>query len=345
MLLSVILPVHNTAAYLPECVESIVNQCLNPDDFEIILVENASTDDSLDVCKELKERYSQNHIILIHTDTAGVGNARNLGMEASQGEYIHFIDSDDWIEGGMYSSLLSENKSNADLLITGLINDYEYRRIKKEAPSKLISCTNHAQISDFLLQVDNRQKVWCMNVIWNKWYKADVIRINNLKFRTDINLGEDFVFNCSFIEKIGTLKILPVAFYHYMHRGNVTLVNKFRIDVLYRRPIIYHEYCSLFEHYGILRYRKPDIDWLEGKLLFGSLYTVFNVDCNLRYSEKLAFIKEICESSYFALGFLYLKSSHSMYHKILLFLIEHKIYRLVYGMLFLRVKRREKFFK
>ena len=83
MLLSIILPVHNTATYLPKCIESIINQGLKCDDFEIILVENASTDNSLDVCKKLKEQYSKNNIVIIHTDVPGVSKARNIGIDIS----------------------------------------------------------------------------------------------------------------------------------------------------------------------------------------------------------------------------------------------------------------------
>ena len=342
MLLSVILPIHNTAAYLPDCIESVINQGLECNEFEIILVENASTDNSLEVCNTLKEKYVKNHITVIHTNTPGVGNARNLGIEASTGEYIHFIDSDDWIEKGMYSFLLSESVSDYyDLLITGIKNDYEGTSyIKEELPSTSIVCKGKEQLSDFLLQLDSKQKVWTLNVIWNKWYKAEIIKKFDIRFRTDINLGEDFVFNCAFFECMKTLKIASISFYHYMHRGDITLVNKFRTDILYRRPIIYNAYCKLCEQYGILSAKKREIDLLEGKLLFGSLYTVFNKDCKMTYRRKLDFIKEICESDYFSLlGKLYLKSSHMLYHKILDKAIFHyKNYMIVNGMLYLRIR-------
>lgn len=342
MLLSIILPVHNTATYLPKCIESIINQGLKCDDFEIILVENASTDNSLDVCKKLKEQYSKNNIVIIHTDVPGVSKARNIGIDISQGKYIHFIDSDDWIDSGMFSFLKSENVNDYDLLITGIINDYEKsHKTINEVATMPITCESRKQISDLLLQLDNKQKIWCLNVIWNKWYKAEVIKKCNIRFRDDINLGEDFVFNCSFMKKIGRLKITSAVYYHYMHRGNVTLVNKFRTDILYRRPIIYNAYCSLYEYYGILQNKKEYIDLLEGKLLFGSLYTIFNRDCYISYSEKLDFIKTICKSNYFALSIRYLKCSHSLYHKILYILIFARIYFAVYLVLFLKFKCQE----
>ena len=337
MLLSVILPVHNTARYLPKCIESIMNQKLGCDDFEIILVENASTDNSLEVCKYLKRKYVRNNITIIHTDIPGVGNARNLGIDASTGEYIHFIDSDDWIENGMYSFLQSENIQSYDILITGIKNDYEDRKyIEIEASSTSSTFKGWSQISNFLLQMDYRHKVWALNVIWNKWYKADLLRKYKIQFRDDINLGEDFVFNCHFFERINSLRISTASFYHYMHRSNITLVNKFRTDVLYRRPIIYNAYCSLYQHYNILLQKKHDIDKIEGKLLFGTLYSIFNKDCSITFQEKLNFIKEICESDYFVLGRQYLQSSRSFYHKILDKAISHHIYMFIYGVLWLR---------
>ena len=117
MVLSVILPIHNTARYLPVCVESIIKQGLDSDDFELILIENASTDDSLTVCHKLKELYADYLITVVHTDEPGVGNARNIGLKYAHGEYIHFIDTDDWIEKGMYLHLLSENSKKYDYLM------------------------------------------------------------------------------------------------------------------------------------------------------------------------------------------------------------------------------------
>lgn len=337
MLLSVIIPIHNTSEYLVKCVSSVIAQGLNNNDFEIILVENASTDNSLEVCKQLKTKYDKNNIVIIHTDTPGVSNARNLGIQSSHGKYISFIDSDDWIETGMYDYLLSEESRMYDLFITGIKNDYSHnKRQIEEVSSTIIICENTAHIKEFLSQMDTKQKVWTLNVIWNKLYKADILREHQILFREDINLGEDFVFNCLFFSRAQTIKVLNTSFYHYMHRGTVTLVNKFRTDVLFRRPIMYNAYCNLYRHYGIFEDNKLKIDLLEGKLLFGSLYTIFNRDCNLSFHCKLDFIKEICESKYFSLAGLYLTTSHSPYHKLLNTIIVHKNYIVLYIILYLK---------
>lgn len=340
MILSVILPVHNTAKYLPKCIESIVKQGLDSKDFEIIVVENASTDNSLAVCHRLKELFKDNEITIIHTDEPGVGNARNLGIQSSHGEYIHFVDSDDWIEDGMYLRLMSENDKRYDLLVTGIRNDFERRKqnLIDEVPSGMSICENNREISNFLSQMDAKQKVWALNVIWNKWYKAELLRKYGLCFRKDINLGEDFIFNCSYFEKLCSMKVVSVAYYHYMHRGTVSLVNKFRTDVLYRRPIIYAAYCKLYGHYGILKSNQRKIDLLEGKLLFGSLYSIFNKDCDLSFVGKINFLKQNCESDYFIkFGLPYLKSSNMVYHKLLYSAILYKKYRYVYLLLHIKL--------
>lgn len=341
MLLSVIIPVHNTAGYLPQCVKSVIRQGLRHEDFEIILIENASTDNSLHVCNELKKQYPEINILTISTKTPCVGNARNLGLDVAQGEYVHFIDSDDWIADGMYAQILSENILDYDVIVTGIINDYVVKTQLEEAyPSTDVEFKTSTELANFLLRLDSKQKVWCLNVIWNKWYKTNIIKQNSIRFRDDINLGEDFVFNCSYFEKMSAMKIIPDSFYHYMHRGNITLVNKFRNDILYRRPIIYDTYCKLYEHYGILTSKKCDIDWLEGKLLFGSLYSVFCGDCPLSFSGKINFIKGVCEAEYFKLGYGYLRNSSMLFHKLLIKLILLKQYKGVYFMLWMRLKIR-----
>jgi glycosyltransferase involved in cell wall biosynthesis len=96
MKLSFIVPVYNTAAYLPKCIDSLLNQDIPHGDYQIILVNDGSTDDSLSICEEYKEKYS--NIILLSQNNAGQSSARNLGMTKAEGDYIWFVDSDDFIE-------------------------------------------------------------------------------------------------------------------------------------------------------------------------------------------------------------------------------------------------------
>lgn len=122
--ISVIIPVHNTAKYIGKCVESITSQAL--EDIEIILVENASTDNSLEVCQALAKGDAR--IKVLHSDIGDPSLARNIGIEASVGEYLGFIDSDDTIAPEMYAELLELlERESLDIVFCDFMKKYDYR--------------------------------------------------------------------------------------------------------------------------------------------------------------------------------------------------------------------------
>ena len=103
--LSIIVPVYNAEKYLQRCVDSLLAQDLNPEEYEIILVDDGSKDDSARICDEYSEEYS--HIKTIHKANGGVSSARNAALDVVRGEYICFVDSDDWIKKASFASIIS----------------------------------------------------------------------------------------------------------------------------------------------------------------------------------------------------------------------------------------------
>lgn len=103
--LSIIVPVYNAEKYLHRCVDSLLAQDLNPEEYEIILVDDGSTDESPRICDEYFEKYSQ--IKTIHKTNGGVSSARNVALDVTKGEYICFVDSDDWIKKASFVSIIS----------------------------------------------------------------------------------------------------------------------------------------------------------------------------------------------------------------------------------------------
>ena len=112
-LLSVIIPVYNVKPYLEKCVESIVDQTYH--NLQIILVDDGSTDGSQTICDELAQKDSR--IVVIHKENGGLSTARNVGMDRAKGDYIAFVDSDDWLERNMYEVLINQLEAHdADLV-------------------------------------------------------------------------------------------------------------------------------------------------------------------------------------------------------------------------------------
>lgn len=111
--LSIIVPIYNAQNHLKKCIESIINQ--TEKDIEIILIDDGSTDDSLKICNEYQRKDFR--INVIHQNNSGVSIARNQGIKIAKGEYIGFVDSDDWIDLDMFKRLLEEAKKQMQILL------------------------------------------------------------------------------------------------------------------------------------------------------------------------------------------------------------------------------------
>ena len=126
-LISVIIPIYNAESYLDRCISSICEQTYR--DLEIILVNDGSTDASLDIC--LKYQQKDNRIRVLSQKNKGIIEARKLGVQSAQGNIIGFVDSDDWIESDMYMQMMQILKYNdVDLISSGIIRNYENSKTK-----------------------------------------------------------------------------------------------------------------------------------------------------------------------------------------------------------------------
>ena len=127
--ISIIVPVYNVEKYLPRCVDSILNQTFT--NFELILVNDGSTDRSGIICDQYKKR--DNRIKVIHKTNEGVSKARNIGISEAKGRYIEFIDSDDWIERSLLEDTLKQIRiDNSDIIFFGLLYEDEDDNLIKE---------------------------------------------------------------------------------------------------------------------------------------------------------------------------------------------------------------------
>lgn len=111
--MSIIIPCYNEECYIEKCLESVVNQTLS--DIEIIVIDDGSTDDTVLICDEYEYKYP-NKVKVIHQENAGQGKARNVGLSIAKGEYIGFVDADDWVDYRMFEKLYNHAKKyDADI--------------------------------------------------------------------------------------------------------------------------------------------------------------------------------------------------------------------------------------
>lgn len=212
--ISTIIPVYNQEKHIEKALNSVINQTFKP--YEIIIINDTSTDKTQEKCKEFKMSYNNIKIIDLK-ENQGVSNARNIGIDNATGDYIHFMDSDDVIEKDMYENIIFElGNKEKDLIITGTKyneNDKINIYIPKKCDIKTLN-----EMKEFLKDncISGRRDIF--NVVWNKLYKRDFLLKNDISFDKNITLGEDFLFNLKCMKKTNSIYVINKAYYNYMRR-------------------------------------------------------------------------------------------------------------------------------
>lgn len=211
--ISIIVPVYKAEKTLVQCVDSILGQSFA--DFELILVDDGSPDNSPEFCDEYAKKDSR--IKVIHKENGGVSSARNAGIEKAQGEYICFVDSDDYVLKNHISSLLNTiETNNSGLAVAPVILTYNNVQSNKKLKNETIS------LSD--LSKENMEKIFDSAVMHgpnSKLYRADIVKNNHLCFMEDVHWGEDTIFVYSYLRFSNTVSYINTPSYVYCFDNSV----------------------------------------------------------------------------------------------------------------------------
>ncbi|MFN7250057.1 MAG: glycosyltransferase family 2 protein [Anaerobacillus sp.] len=215
---SVIIPVYNAEEYLPDCIESLLDQSLY--DCEFIFINDGSKDGSQKVIENYREK--DHRIVLINQENHGVSIARNKGLSLASGEYVGFVDADDYIENDMYEVLYTEAEiSNCDCIISNFESEIEGHKVITKYPFPVNVFLNrdyiNKEILPYFIMFDN------LNTACNKLYKNKMIEEHNFKFPEGVSLGEDGMFNMYFFSQASSIKYIDYTGYHYREvKGSAT---------------------------------------------------------------------------------------------------------------------------
>ena len=305
--ISIIIPVYNVEKYLDRCVDSLKAQTL--DDIEIILVDDSSTDSSLDICNKLSE--NDPRIKVIHKVNEGAGMARNAALEIATGEFIGFVDSDDFVEADMFETLYEKAvKYNSDLVMSGvLFVDGNMFSEKGECSKKLyFDCDTHFETDEELKKLrmgivgalpdDPDDSKYGMS-IWKNLFRHDIIIKNNITFRSEREmLSEDALFMIDFISCISKATGIAEAFYNYCRNGD-SISKSYKKDRFEKSLVFVNEVEN--------RFRK-DIEPKDYKIYINRFWQamcrvicsqeiMYARDNNIRYTELRARLKNVCTHS------------------------------------------------
>lgn len=220
--ITVIIAVYNTEKYLHKCIESIVNQTYT--NLEIILINDGSKDSSAAICDDFAK--SDKRIKVLHKTNGGQGSARNKALDIATGDWIGFVDSDDWIDSDMYESLVTRAISEqAEIVECGWKKISENGNIEFTTPPKHITI-DREQAMHALIYAKGEG---INTSVCNKIFKKDII--NSIRF-PEVRAYEDDEWIHKIVWSASKIVITGTPKYYYFSRGNSTMTSKFNLDKL-----------------------------------------------------------------------------------------------------------------
>lgn len=292
---SVIVPIYNVEKYLDRCMQSVLNQTLK--DIEIIMVDDGSPDNCPSMCDEYARK--DNRIKVIHKKNGGLGFARNSGLEIATGEYVAFIDSDDFIDTSMYETLYNTAKTHGlDTCFCGF-NYYKNGKVtSRREVTELKFFRGKSEVKEFLLDMvgpapSYPHEVKYLMCVWKAIYSMSVINEYNLRFDSEKELAsEDILFHAIYLPRCQNIGFIPGCFYYYCENASsishtysdakFLRIRKNLIEVKHRLDNVcpQNEYMIHYQRYLLLSLR--GVIWHE---IYSSTKS---------FKDKMAAVKSRC---------------------------------------------------
>jgi len=318
--ISIIIPVYNAERYLEECLASVISQ--KERDCEILLINDGSKDNSLDICKKFAER--DNRIVVIDKENGGVSSARNAGLEKAQGEFIAFVDSDDYIDREIYSSIFEKFGEQFDVVLTGIVH-----KGKKEKRDDF-SFLNDEYVSDsikmdlmpkFYFYGKGFQKYPVSGHVYQMIFRKEII--GEIKFLTDVRYAEDLLFCMTCLDKAKKVVIDKNCYYYY--RRDIASTTEKYIDNLekdieivgQKLEKLFSEISDRYKKYTNLRY-------------YHIVVFVRNLSCSKPISFCVKRLKECMDKDFFSNSVKQMNPKLlGIWHRYLLFLLKRDYFFLL----------------
>ena len=248
-LISFIVPVYKVERYLPRCIESILGQTYT--NFELILVDDGTPDRSGIICDRYAEKDSR--IRVIHKENGGVSTARNAGIDAAKGEWITFVDSDDWVsENYLQAHILPTFEYDYDFVISSI----EIRGLKVIPSVLKTEGITYSQANiEYVVELISKPRFYGP---FAKLYKAKILKVNNIKFPEGIKNGEDKIFVAEYLKYCKSMQTLNEVtyFYNRLNEGSVTQEFRYAKELPFWIENYLKAFCDVCDSYQLSDLRK-----------------------------------------------------------------------------------------
>lgn len=321
--ISVIIPIYNNDKYIKKCLDSVLNQDFK--EFEVIIINDGSTDNSKAICEKYASKDSR--VRLINIKNSGVSNARNIGLQNARGEYIQFIDSDDYIDKNMFKELYNISlNTNADVIISGITKiNIKTKNSKEVLPISSGLYNKKEVLNNFELE---QRKTGLYGYVSNKFIKASIINKYKIKFDTTIKLAEDLDFYLRLYNNTNNIYLHNKSYYYYYINYEKELYNK--VNYFTQISISLKEKKLLDENKCLNNKNKNQINLIITNFCLCFLYDEFS----WTYFETKKKFKMLAKNDEIVKSFSY--SKMKFFEKIILFLIANEIYFITFMMLSIR---------
>lgn len=273
---SIIIPIYNTAPWLPKCLESCLAQTY--DNIEIVLIEDGSPDNCGEICDSFAEKDAR--VTVIHQENRGVSAARNAGLERASGELILFVDSDDWIDPDMVKRMVEGQLAGQyDLVICGVRHFRNEQIVLEKSPAKKEALSRIDVISCLL---DHRNLRYFTGP-WVKLCKKSIIEKFDLNFDTSLKASEDFLFVLDYLEHTGSCLYLNKAFYNCQLETYDKSAHYQLADAEYQwknKFIVVDNFRKLFINTGTYAELKDKVDMIILRAIKLFLNTTISAHCS-----------------------------------------------------------------
>lgn len=294
--ITIVIPCYNIALHLSNCIESVLEQSFN--DFELLLINDGSTDDTLKICEQYAKE--DKRITVYSHENRGVSFTRNRGIDLAQGYYIMFIDGDDWVEANMLELLLQFIGNNTTP-VSGMIHERKGKVFENVFFKNLIVTSQLDYDSN---EVQNLFPSSLLSSPCCKLYNRSILIDYSIKFEEQLSYQEDLIFNLNYLSYVPRITIVPAFSYHYVEHAtsssgrfhphlaqSVTLVHQ-----LLERLFATHSKTKSFLHFNLSQVLKLVSNYLHensGLTFRAKIQAINGVFKNIIFKESSHLISEL----------------------------------------------------